>query len=121
MGHLHIALEASGVSAAIDAPAVPFLEGGVRALARAGMVPSGTRSNLEFVDDHVEWGTADEVERLMLADAQTSGGLLIAVALERAGALAAALEEHGVRTRARIGEVRAGRVGSIEVTGRPHG
>ena len=118
LGHLHIALRASGVAATIDAGAVPFLDG-VRGLAEAGMVPSGTRSNLGFVDDHVGWGDTDEVERLMLADAQTSGGLLIAVRPERADALVAALEERGVTTHARIGATRAGQAGAVDVVNRP--
>ena len=64
----------------IDADAVPYLEGAREAL-DAGYVSGGTRRNLEWVAPHVEWrGRAehDERERLLLADAQTSGGLLVA-------------------------------------------
>jgi len=111
LGHLHIALRASGVSALIDASAVPFLDG-TRELAEAGMVPSGTRSNLEFVGPHVDWGGLDEVERLMLADAQTSGGLLIAVTEERVAALEDALARRSVLA-VRIGAVEEGEPGRI--------
>ena len=47
LGHLHIALEAAGAAAEIDAAAVPFLAGALD-LARDGLAPSGTRRNLEF-------------------------------------------------------------------------
>jgi selenide,water dikinase len=113
LGHLHIALRASGVSARVDASAVPFLDG-TRQLAEAGMVPTGTRSNLEFVAPHVDWGELDQVERVMLADAQTSGGLLIAIPQERAGALEDSLERRSVRA-ARIGSVGHGDPGRIRV------
>jgi selenide,water dikinase len=56
---------------------VPYLEG-ARAAAEAGYVSGGTRRNLDWVTSHVSWGEVDELERLLLADAQTSGGLLVA-------------------------------------------
>ena len=94
LGHLHKMLISSGVSATVDAGAVPFIRGSV-ALARAGIAAGGTKRNRAFVDPHVGWGSLDEPERLLLADAQTSGGLLIATtdpdglrqALERRGVL----------------------------------
>ena len=64
----------------LDADAVPYLDGARDAL-DAGYVSGGTRRNLEWVSPHVGWGgrtATDESERLLLADAQTSGGLLIA-------------------------------------------
>jgi selenide,water dikinase len=78
LGHLHKLARASAVTAVIDAAAVPYLDG-AREAVRAGYVSGGTRRNLEWVAPHVEWrsGLADD-ERLLLADAQTSGGLLIA-------------------------------------------
>jgi selenide,water dikinase len=114
LGHLHVALRQAGVAATIEIAAVPFMEG-VRDLAEAGMIPSGTRSNLEFVDPHVDWGALDDVERLMLADAQTSGGLLIAVARERADLLADALKRRHVRNSV-IGRVVVGPAGSIALS-----
>lgn len=77
LGHLREMLIAPGLDADLDADAVPVLPG-VRELARQGVVAGGTRRNQEFVEPHVEWGTLPEAERLVLADAQTSGGLLIA-------------------------------------------
>jgi selenide,water dikinase len=76
LGHLYKMVRASGVSAVIDAAAVPYLEG-ARASLAAGFVPGGTRSNLEWVRPFLET-SADEDELLLLADAQTSGGLLFA-------------------------------------------
>jgi selenide,water dikinase len=78
LGHLYKLARASGVTAEIDAHAVPYVDG-ARASAAAGYVSGGTRRNLAWVDPHVEWGARiDETERLLLADAQTSGGLLVA-------------------------------------------
>jgi len=118
LGHLHIALRASGARAEIDASAVPFLEGALD-LARGGMAPSGTRRNLEFVTPHVDWEAADEEwERLALADAQTSGGLLISVPEGRAAALKAALTARGIAGPV-VGVVSGGEPGRIRVRGRP--
>ncbi|MFN2451666.1 MAG: selenide, water dikinase SelD [Candidatus Dormibacteria bacterium] len=80
LGHLYKLARASNLSAVIDAAAVPYLDGAREAL-RAGYVSGGTRRNLEWVTPHVAWhGQAahDMEERLLLADAQTSGGLLVA-------------------------------------------
>jgi selenide,water dikinase len=115
LGHLHIALQGSGASASIDASAVPLLPGTLR-LAKAGVVPSGTHSNHTFVSDRVEWGELAEPEQLVLADAQTSGGLLIAVPEQREGRLLEALESRGVLAAA-IGVVEAGPAGGITVSG----
>lgn len=78
LGHLYKLARASGVTAEIDAAAVRYVDG-ARAAATAGYVSGGTRRNLAWVDPHIEWGpNVDETERLLLADAQTSGGLLVA-------------------------------------------
>jgi selenide, water dikinase len=76
LGHLHKLARASGVTARIDARAVPYLDGARAALA-AGFVSGGTRRNLEWVRPHLR-ATVGEDELLLLADAQTSGGLLVA-------------------------------------------
>jgi selenide,water dikinase len=75
LGHLYKLARASGVSAVIDAAAVPYLEGARAALA-AGHVSGGTRRNLDWVRPHLR-SSVDEDELLLLADAQTSGGLLV--------------------------------------------
>jgi selenide, water dikinase len=115
MGHLHVALRAAGLSAVLDASAVPFLEGAAD-LARAGMVPSGTRSNLEFVKPFTDWGQLGEIEQLLLADAQTSGGLLIAIPPGEARLLEQALGRRGLLV-ANVGRVVDGGTGRIVVAG----
>jgi selenide,water dikinase len=77
LGHLHKLARASGVTAVLDAAAVPYLDG-ARASLREGFVSGGTRRNLDWVRPHLEAGGAAEDELLLLADAQTSGGLLVA-------------------------------------------
>nr|WP_245623234.1 selenide, water dikinase SelD [Spirillospora albida] len=77
LGHLFKLARASGVTAMIDAAAVPYLDG-AREAVRDGYVSGGTRRNLGWVAPHTDFGAAGEHTRLLLADAQTSGGLLIA-------------------------------------------
>jgi selenide,water dikinase len=77
LGHGYKFARASGVTAVIDASAVPYLDGAREAL-RDGYVSGGTRRNLDWVRPHTDLSTVDESEALLLADAQTSGGLLLA-------------------------------------------
>ncbi|BBY73539.1 selenide, water dikinase [Mycolicibacterium parafortuitum] len=77
LGHLYKMARASGVTAVIDAAAVPYLDGARDALA-AGYVSGGTRRNLDWVAPHTDLSAVGEDDALLLADAQTSGGLLIA-------------------------------------------
>jgi selenide,water dikinase len=77
LGHLHKLARASGVTAVLDSAAVSYVEGARAALA-AGYVSGGTRRNLDWVAPHVDLSAVGEDEALLLADAQTSGGLLIA-------------------------------------------
>jgi len=77
LGHLHKLARASGVTARLDARAVPYLDGAREALA-AGYVSGGTRRNLAWVRPALDAGDTGEDELLLLADAQTSGGLLVA-------------------------------------------
>jgi selenide,water dikinase len=75
LGHLFKMARASGVSAVVDAAAVPYLEGARDAL-RDGFVSGGTRRNLEWVSPELD-SRLGEDELLLLADAQTSGGLVV--------------------------------------------
>jgi selenide,water dikinase len=77
LGHLHKLARASGVTAVVDASAVPYLEDARDALAD-GYVSGGTRRNLDWVRPHLAADGVAEGELLLLADAQTSGGLLVA-------------------------------------------
>ena len=115
LGHLHFMLAASGVSAEIDTSAVPLLPGTLE-LAEQGTVASGSRKNHAFLREHVDWGELDEAEQLTLADAQTSGGLLIAVSEERADALRQALASRDVAA-AEIGRTSQSEAGRIFVKG----
>ncbi|GAA1915232.1 selenide, water dikinase SelD [Nocardioides marmoribigeumensis] len=75
LGHLFKLCRASGVSAVLDASAVPYVEG-ARSSYAAGYVPGGSRRNLDWVRPHLD-ADVDEDELVLLADAQTSGGLLV--------------------------------------------
>jgi selenide,water dikinase len=77
LGHLYKLARASGVTAIVDSAAVPLIEGARQAL-RAGYLPGGSRRNLDWVRPHASFGGAAEEDLLLLADAQTSGGLLVA-------------------------------------------
>ncbi|WP_106180283.1 selenide, water dikinase SelD [Prauserella shujinwangii] len=77
LGHLHKLARASGVSAVLDSAAVPYVAG-ARESVRAGFVSGGTRRNLDWVRPHTDLSAVDEETAVLLADAQTSGGLLVA-------------------------------------------
>lgn len=105
LGHLHEMTAGSGVGARIAFAQVPVLEG-VLALAAQGVVPGGSKRNLAYVEEFVSFADSlDQTRRLILADAQTSGGLLLAVPAQRAASLARALADQGVPVVAEIGEI----------------
>jgi selenide,water dikinase len=114
LGHLHRMLTASGVGARLTARAVPLLAG-ARALAESGHVPGGTKRNLADLSDHLSFTpTVDETTRTLLADAQTSGGMLIAVPEARVARLLSELAGKAP-VAAVIGEVVGGSAGHIAV------
>jgi selenide,water dikinase len=76
LGHLYKLCRASGLSAVIESSAVPYLEAARPSFAE-GFLPGGSRRNLDWVRPHLS-ASVDENELLLLADAQTSGGLLVA-------------------------------------------
>jgi len=78
LGHLGRAVEESKVGAQINTEEVLFLPE-TRELAEAGFIPGGSRRKLEWLNERLERGDCDETEVLLLADAQTSGGLLFGV------------------------------------------
>lgn len=106
LGHLGQMAAASGVDATIDVSAVPVLPG-VRELVERNTVAGGTRRNLEWTSPQVVMNDADEVTALILADAQTSGGLVFGAEPALADAAVAELTAAGVPA-ARVGEARAG-------------
>ena len=115
LGHLRSMLRASGAAAVIEARAVPLLLGALE-LAEAGYVSGGTRRNLADVEADVRWeGDVHEAVRILMADAQTSGGLLMAVPEAGTEALVAALRAAGTPAAAVLGEVVVGPAGSVTV------
>jgi selenide,water dikinase len=108
LGHLAEMVRASRLSAHVQASSIPILPA-ARFLAEQGTIPGGTRRNLEAVTDTVEWSPeVDELARILLCDAQTSGGLLIAVPPERADALLAGLGAAETLAGSVIGELSEG-------------
>lgn len=80
LGHLGSLCRASGVGAEIEARAVPAISKRVRGLIQEGCVPGGTKLNLETSEEWTDWGSGvTEVDKVLLSDAQTSGGLLLCV------------------------------------------
>ena len=115
LGHLRAMLVASAASAELWSDAVPLLPE-VRRLAREGHVPGGTRRNLASVSEATTFEpTVDDVQQLLLADAQTSGGLLLSVPSQAGPRLLAALVARGTLAAVRIGTVCEGSPGTIRV------
>jgi selenide,water dikinase len=106
LGHLgRMALE-SAVSVAIEFAAVPFLPGAAD-LAADGVMPGGSRRNLAWALEFVDVGDHDEVDQLLLADAQTSGGLVFGVDPSETASVLAELAATGHQAE-RIGTASAG-------------
>lgn len=113
LGHLGQMAAASGLDADLDVTAVPLLPG-VRGLATEGHVPGGSLRNLAWARERLDPGTADETTLALLADAQTSGGLVFGVAPDQAPGVVSRLRESG-HDAAIIGSVRQGG-GEIRLT-----
>jgi selenide,water dikinase len=62
----------------IQLSAVPFMKG-ARGLAEKDLFPSGSRRNHAAYRERIDWGGTEEIDQMMLTDAQTSGGLLVAI------------------------------------------
>ena len=106
LGHLRLIAQGSGVSAKVSVTAIPVIEG-VSELLDMGIAPGGTHRNLESLEGVVDWhANITELTKILLADAQTSGGLLMSVAPDKLDTLLDALADAGVETRAVIGEIR---------------
>jgi selenide,water dikinase len=115
LGHLRSVALASGCEATVRLGSVPVLAA-ARAYLEEGIAPGGTHANWRFLQDWTRYedGVGQKAQ-LLLCDAQTSGGLLIAVAPEEADALCAALEERGTACAAVVGSLGAGRAGGLRV------
>jgi selenide,water dikinase len=105
LGHLASMCRASGVGAQIVAPNVPVISQEVLALIAQDCVPGGTQQNLETANAIVEWNNTPKSLRLLLADAQTSGGLLLCVPPKRLQKVEAVLKRNRTACAAIIGKV----------------
>ncbi len=115
IGHAKEMADGSGVTLKISYSAIPTLPEGVESLVSecmSGGTSNNRRHAMPFVDFHPD---VDHAKQVVLFDAQTSGGLLISVPGDRTDDLVAALEAHGVETRAVVGEVVAQGEKLIEV------
>tara|TARA_B100000315_G_scaffold63729_1_gene57907 strand:+ start:3472 stop:4377 length:906 start_codon:yes stop_codon:yes gene_type:complete len=106
LGHLARAAAESGVDMTVNAAEVPLLPG-TRDLAEAGSMPGGSRRNLEWADQILDRGGLVELDVLLLADAQTSGGLVFGASPAAADEAVAQLTATG-HTAAVVGDVTAG-------------
>ena len=106
LGHLGRAAIESNVDVRLDVDAIPVLPT-VRDLIADGVVPGGTRRNLANVEDQLDRGAHDEDAVLLVADAQTSGGLVVGVDPDAADGMVAALTESG-HDAAVVGEATSG-------------
>jgi len=113
LGHLYEMTRASGVRATIRLSAVPVLEE-AWSLVRQGVVPGGTQRNRAALEQAIAWRGVGAEAQLLLCDAQTSGGLLIAVPEDRLASLLGALRAAGVPTAAVVGTI--DRPGQGEIT-----
>lgn len=113
LGHAIELAAGAGLTVRIEAGAVPWMEG-LDAYAEQRFLCGGLHRNREYAEGRARWSGGTEQQHLVIADPQTSGGLLIAVAAERLDALLRAMERRGVETRAVVGEVVA-REGDLDV------
>lgn len=105
LGHASEMARASGIGITLRADRVPVLQA-AEGYAKMGIVPAGTRKNLKYISQFVDFSDdVNETERLILADAITSGGLLISVPGGKAEKLLQSLHARGVTDAAVIGEV----------------
>ena len=105
LGHLASMCRASGVSAEISPKDVPAISEEIWALIARGCVPGGTNQNLKTAAAFVGWNKAPKPRRLLLADAQTSGGLLLCVPPRRLGEVLRLLAQRQTLCRAVIGKI----------------
>jgi selenide,water dikinase len=105
MGHAKEMACGAGLGLNIFSSQVPILEG-TKKLAEDGFIPGGTKSNHKWLRDHVQYsGAIDEISQMILCDAVTSGGLLVALPQEQADQAISKLHEAGVEYASWIGNV----------------
>lgn len=115
-GHLYEMVWNSGTEAEIFIRSVPLVEG-VESLARAGLIPGGTRNNLAYLEDHIAWAPEiSTTEKLILCDAQTSGGLLFTLPETEAEQVIRDLHSAGINRACMIGRITRKGKGLIHVS-----
>jgi len=105
IGHLISLCRASHVSGEINPAAVPMISEEIGELIELGCVPQGSRDNLNSVTVLVDWDSTDDARRILLTDAQTSGGLLLCVAEANFKNVVALLRKAGTASAALIGKI----------------
>jgi selenide,water dikinase len=105
LGHLANICRGSGASARIAVGDVPLLGPAVLSLIDQDCIPGGTRTNLETAGEFTDWGDAPDRLRVLLADAQTSGPLLLCVRPDRLAAVLEVLQRHRTPCAAVIGQI----------------
>ena len=114
-GHLSEMTRGSDVNAEISFGALPFMNH-VKELAFAGAIPGGTFKNFDFYKEWIRWETViSETEKLMFCDAQTSGGLLIALPEKYAEQVLCDLALQGIENAVIIGKITGKGTGIIRV------
>ncbi len=116
LGHMHEMLLSSGVGAEIEFNKVPLYKG-VKDMAAMGMIPGGAYRNLDYMKQNLKWrGPAEEKDDalLILADPQTSGGLLVALPEGRCSCFFSALEDRGASGNI-IGQITSALPGKITI------
>lgn len=114
LGHLREMSLGSACDVQVHFGKVPFLRE-VKNLAAAGIIPGGTYNNLDFVAEDVDYGSRPRTEQLLINDAQTSGGLLVAMKASDAENYLADLHARGLETAGIIGEFTGKGKGKIKV------
>jgi selenide,water dikinase len=105
MGHLAAMCRASAVSAIIEPENIPIIDREIFDLIEQECIPGGTRDNLKLTHETVDWGRTNKAQRVLLSDAQTSGGLLLSVAPRRLRAVLTLLKRNDAACASVIGQI----------------
>jgi len=117
LGHLGSMCRASGVGAEIDARRVPLISQGVFRLIAKDCIPGGSRENLNTANELTAWNGVTEAQKVLLADAQTSGGLLLSVSPHFLDDVLKVLKKCRAPCAAIVGRIVRARRPGIRVTG----